>query len=270
MGDYENRARRDNPMGRTKVNFGTKVAEFDRSVTIHKLTPEEMEQLTSGEKTYEELIADKEPIEHEVTDKELTRNALVALRHKGLTDTQIRKMYGLGPVQFERLQRNWNMTGVNKVKTQDRKDEEAMVEKKKSSSKVVSHTKYSELLAEHEVLQKRYREEKAKGHAVQEYIEQIKELEQKLKQIREEREAERNERDVLSEKYAEVTKRKNGLLAENHELKEQNQRLLAEVKRLQTAQQEMPNVETNDIEVIRAERELFRNAWLESQRKGVS
>ncbi|WP_100406245.1 hypothetical protein [Bacillus solitudinis] len=241
MGDYANRARYDNPGKTTAVNFGRKHIEFDRSVTTHRLTAEEMELLTTGEKTYEELVAGKEPIKMEIDDSELTLETLVALRHQGLTDTKIRRKYGLEEKELNEKLKLWHMHGITKLHNKKKREDDVEMEKKP-----VGRPKYNEVVAERDRFEKLYKDEKAKAHNVQEYMEQIRELEKELKKIK----------GVAAVSVHKI-----------EQVKEENQRLLAEVKRLQLAQQEMPF--TEDIQAIKAERELFRNEWLKTQKKAL-
>lgn len=73
-------------------------------VTTRKLTKEELERIDRGELTYEEALSSKEPIEREVDTKELTTESYSYWKHEGLSDSDIRKKYGVTLGEFEQFQ----------------------------------------------------------------------------------------------------------------------------------------------------------------------
>lgn len=76
-------------------------------VTSYKLSPEEIEQMQKGEKTYDEIIANKQPVKRDADLSVLTRESYAALIHDSCGASDIRKRFNLKPFELESLLREW-------------------------------------------------------------------------------------------------------------------------------------------------------------------
>lgn len=82
-------------------------------VTSYKLTQEEIEQMQQGEKTYDEIIANKQPLEHTADLSVLTKESYKALMHEGYNSFYIREKFNLKTFELDELKKEWGLRNEN-------------------------------------------------------------------------------------------------------------------------------------------------------------